>query len=116
MSQYLLSVHSDPDAAPPTPEAMAQAYQDVDAFNARLRAAGAWVFAGGLLPPSDATVVRVAEGRVTTTDGPVIVSGAQLGGFWIIEATDRDAAVAWAAEATAACRAPVEVRPFQDEP
>ena len=50
------------------------------------------------------------------TDGPFAETKEQLGGFWVIEAPDLDAALAWAAKATVACRAPVEVRPFQDEP
>ena len=48
------------------------------------------------------------------TDGPFPESKEQLGGFWIIEVADLDAALAWARKATVACAAPVEVRPFQD--
>ena len=51
-----------------------------------------------------------------TTDGPFAEAKEHLGGFWVIEAPDLDAALAWAGKATKACRAPVEVRPFQDEP
>ena len=50
------------------------------------------------------------------TDGPFAETKEQLGGFWVIEAADLDAALAWASKATVACRAPVEVRPFQDMP
>ena len=50
------------------------------------------------------------------TDGPFAETKEQLGGFWVIEAADLDAALAWARKATVACRRPVEVRPFQDEP
>ena len=50
------------------------------------------------------------------TDGPFAETKEQLGGFWIIEAPDLDAALEWAAKASAACMGPVEVRPFQDEP
>ncbi|MGZ4725412.1 MAG: YciI family protein, partial [Ilumatobacteraceae bacterium] len=77
---------------------------------------GAWVFAGGLHPASTSTVVRVTNGDVLTSDGPFAESKEQLGGFWIITAPDLDAALAWAREATVACQAPVEVRPFQDDP
>jgi hypothetical protein len=48
------------------------------------------------------------------TDGPFAESKEQIGGFWILELPDLDAALAWAAKATVACQAPVEVRPFQD--
>ena len=116
MTQYLLSVHMVEGAEPPSPEAMEQAYKDVDAFNEELKAGGSWVFAGGLHPASTATVVRIEDGEVLTTDGPFAETKEQLGGFWVIEAPDLDAALAVAAKATKACQAPVEVRPFQEEP
>lgn len=116
MTQYLLSVHMVEGEEPPPPEAMEGIYKDVDAFNEELKAGGAWVFAGGLHPASTATVVRVHEGEVLTTDGPFAETKEQLGGFWIIKAPDLDAALAWAAKATVACQGPVEVRPFQEEP
>ena len=74
------------------------------------------MFAGGLHPPAIATVVRAQDGEILTTDGPFAETKEQLGGFWIIDVPDLDAALAWAAKATVACRGPVEVRPFQDEP
>ena len=116
MTQYLMSVHMVEGEPEPTPEAMEQAYKDVDALNQQMRDAGVWVFAGGLHPATTATVVRVEEGEVLTTDGPFAETKEQLGGFWVIEASDLDAALAWAAKATRACLAPVEVRPFQDDP
>src|SRR6266487_2470790 len=70
MKQYLLSVHSVADSPLPPTEKMQQMYTDVAAFNTTLKAAGVWVFAGGLQPPSIATVVRVQDGDVLTTDGP----------------------------------------------
>ena len=116
MTQYLLSVHMIEGQEEPPPEVVEQAYKDVDALNEELKAEGAWVFAGGLHPASTATVVRVQDGDVLTTDGPFAETKEQLGGFWVIDAPDLDAALGWAAKATRACRAPVEVRPFQDEP
>jgi hypothetical protein len=116
MTQYLLAVYHSPDAPPPPPEEMQKAFDQVDAFNAELQAAGAWVFGGGLHPPDIATVVRVADGETITTDGPFAETKEQLGGFWIITAPDLDAALEWAAKGSAACMGPVEVRPFQDEP
>ena len=115
MTQYLLSVHHSPDAPPPPPEDMQKAFQQVDTFNQEVMAAGAWVFGGGLEPPDIATVVRTAGGDTVTTDGPFAESKEQLGGFWIIEAPDLDAALDWAAKGSAACMGPVEVRPFQAE-
>ena len=115
MKQYLLSVHGTHGEALPPAEVMQQMFEDVEKVNQEIRAAGAWVFAGGLTDPSDATVVRVEGGRALTTDGPFVETKEQLGGFWVIKAADLDAALAWAEKATAACGAPVEVRPFQDE-
>jgi hypothetical protein len=116
MKQYLLSVHSVEGEPTPSQEQMQQAYKAVDAFNEELKAAGAWVFAGGLHPPSTATVVRSQGGQVVTTDGPFAETKEQLGGFWIIKAADLDAALDWAARGSAACGGPVEVRPFQEPP
>jgi hypothetical protein len=116
MRQYLLAVHSVEGGEAPSSEVMQQTYQDVDAFNSELRAKGAWVFAGGLHPPDTATVVQVKDGQVVTTDGPFAETKEQLGGFWVIKADDLDAALAWAAKGSGACKNPVEVRPFQEEP
>jgi hypothetical protein len=115
MKQYMLSVHSVEGAPLPPPEEIQQAFRDVAAFNDELRSAGAWVFAGGLHPPSTATVVRVQDGDTLITDGPFAEGKEHIGGFWVIKAGDLDAALEWAAKATQACAAPVEVRPFQEE-
>lgn len=116
MTQYLLSVwHDDEyDVDFTDPEVQDQMAR-TGAFNDELRAAGAWVFANGLYPASSATVVRVNGGDVSMTDGPYAESKEQMGGFWVIEAADLDAALEWAGKATVACGAPVEVRPFHGE-
>ncbi len=115
MTQYLLSVHMVEGTPEPSPEAMAQMYKDVDAVNEEIKSAGAWVFAGGLHPANTATTVRIQDGEVLTTDGPFAETKEQLGGFWVINVPDLDAALSWAAKATRACQAPVEVRPFQED-
>ena len=115
MQQYMLSVHMVDGSPPRSPEAMQQLYQQVDAYNAELQASGSWVFGGGLDPPDAATVVRVNQGAVLTTDGPFAEGKEHIGGFWIIRAPDLDAAVAWAGKASLACEEPVEVRLFQEE-
>ena len=114
MRQYLLAVHMVEGEPTPPEDQIQQAYKAVDAFNAELQAAGKWVFAGGLHPPSTATVVRSQGGQVVTTDGPFAETKEQLGGFWVITAPDLDAALAWAAKGSEACGQPVEVRPFQE--
>jgi hypothetical protein len=115
MKQYMLAVYGNEDDAPPAPEVMQAMYRDVEAFNAELRAAGIWVFAGGLCPPSTATVVRTPDDEILTTDGPFAETKEHIGGFWIIKAADLDAALAWAAKGSKACAGAVEVRPFQEE-
>jgi hypothetical protein len=115
MKQYLLSVHLVEGEPTPSEAEIQQTYKAVDAVNDEIRSAGAWVFAGGLHPPSTATVVRTQGGQVVTTDGPFAETKEQLGGFWVIQAADLDAALDWAAKASAACGGPVEVRPFQDD-
>ena len=114
MQQYLLTVYQ-PDEPPP-PEIMAQMdtiMADVDAVNVELKAAGAWVFAGGLHPPTTATVVRASDGEVVMTDGPFTEGKEHVGGFTIIRAVDLDAALVWGRQLARATRLPVEVRPFQ---
>ena len=115
MKQYLLSVYVVDGEPAPSPEAMDKIYHDVDTVNAELKSAGAWVFGGGLHPRSSATVLRVNNDEVLTTDGPFAEGKEHIGGFWIIQAPDLDAALAWATKATRACASPVEVRPFEDE-
>jgi hypothetical protein len=115
MTQYLLSVYMIEGEPEPAPDVIEQMYKDVDAVNQQIKDAGAWVFAGGLHPANTATVVKASGDDILTTDGPFPETKEQLGGFWVIEAADLDAALAWAAKATVACRAPIEVRPFQDD-
>jgi hypothetical protein len=116
MTQYLISVFYEEGVEAPAEEEIQEIYADVDALNTKIKDAGAWVFGGGLHTPDTATVVRSADGEILTTDGPFAEAKEQIGGFWILEAQDLDEALAWASEATVACRGPVEVRPFQDEP
>ena len=114
MTQYMLSVYMGDTL--PSEDEMPAVFADVDRLNEEIKAAGVWVFAGGLHPADTATVVAAKAGEVVTTDGPYAETKEQLGGFWVIEAADLDAALAWASKATVACRGAVEVRPFQDEP
>jgi len=117
MTQYLLSVYvSDEEMANVAEADMQAAYAAVDVFNQELRDTGAWVFGGGLHPANTATVVRPKDGDAVVTDGPFAETKEYLGGFWIIEAPDLDAALAIAKKGSLACAGPVEVRPFQDEP
>jgi hypothetical protein len=116
MKQYLLGVCLvDDGTPPPSPEEIQPTYDRVAAFNAEVQAAGRWVFAGGLHPPSTATVVKSEGGETLIVDGPFAESKEYVGGFWVIQAEDLDDALSWAARGSEACGAPVEVRPFQED-
>lgn len=115
MKQYLLSVwHEEGEELPP-PDVLQQMFRDVDAFNQEIQADGTWVFGGGLHMPETATVVRYQDDEVLTTDGPFAEAKEHMGGFWVVQAPDLDAALALAARGAKACRGPVEVRPFQED-
>jgi hypothetical protein len=116
MSQYLLAVHHAGSGPDLSREEMEQSFADVESVNVQLRDSGAFVFAGGLLPPESASVVRESDGKFLVTDGPYTETKEHLGGFWVIEVPDMDEAMTWARRATVACRLPVEVRPFAAEP
>ncbi len=118
MTQYLLSVHSVAGEVrdPMTREQMQQSMQQVYALQEEMKSAGAWVFGGRLTEPDTATVVRMSGGEAMTTDGPFVEAKEHLGGFYIVEAQDLDAALDWASKTTAIIGAPIEVRPFWDEP
>jgi len=118
MRKYLLSVHSvaGEERDPMTDEEIQETTKQVMALQEEMKSAGAWVFGGRLHQPDTATVVRVSNGEVLTTDGPFIESKEHLAGFYIVEAADLDAALVWASRTTAIVGAPIEVRPFQDEP
>src|SRR5690349_5677312 len=115
MTQYMLSVWHTPDEVPPAADEMQQIFKDVDALNTEIQEAGQWVFGGGLEAPDTATVVDGRGTDAVVTDGPFAESKEQIGGFWIVELPDLDAAMALATRASAACRGKVEVRPFQAE-
>lgn len=117
MTQYLLSVHDDSETVGEIgPEQMQQMFADVDRFNRRLQGDGVWVYANGLMPAETATVVDGTGDRPVITDGPYLETKEHLGGFWIIDVPDLDAALKYAAEGSRACQGKVEVRPFQPEP
>ena len=116
MPKYLLSAHTVEGQArePMTDEEMRQFMERIGVVEDEMKSTGAWVFSGRLHEPDTATVVRESEGEVLTTDGPFAESKEHLGGFYIIEAENLDAALAWASKTTAAIKAPIEVRPFRD--
>ena len=117
MKQYQLTVCYPPGATQPPPEKLGKIIQDVNAVNEEMMAAGAWVFTGGLHPPSSATTVQVKEGELLITDGPFAEGKEHIGGICVINAEDLDAALLWARKlANAIPGVAIEVWPFQSQP
>jgi hypothetical protein len=114
MKQYLLSIYQ-PDGDPPPPAVLDKVMRDIDTVIQEIKASGAWVFNGGLHPPSTATVVRLRDGEVLLTDGPYAEGKEHVGGCLIIKAPDLDAALEWGRKAARAITLPIEVRPFQGD-
>jgi hypothetical protein len=113
MTHYLLSVHTnDEPSEPMTDEEMHRSHEQIGELEAEMKASEALVLSGRLHGPEAATVVRVADGDVITTDGPFLDAKEHIGGFYIIEADDLDAALGWASKTSAAIKMPIEVRPF----
>ncbi len=112
MTQYLVAIHHPDDYDPSVAEDEAMS-RDIDLLNDEMKAAGIRVFVGGLRPASNAKSLRArSNGEVHITDGPYLETKEHIGGFWVLEAADLDQALAWGRKAAIACRAPVEVRPF----
>jgi hypothetical protein len=110
----MLAAHTRQEDTVPalTDEEMKASWQRIQRVEADLKSANAWVFSARLHDPDTATVVRVSNGDVLTTDGPFAESKDHLGGFYVIEAADLDEALAWAAKVSEAIGNPIEVRPF----
>jgi hypothetical protein len=114
MKNYLLSIYQ-PDGAPPPDVDLDRVMRDVNALDEEMKAAGVWVFSDGLHPASTATVVRLEDGELLTTDGPYVEGKEHLGGCCIVRAPDLDAALGWGRRMAQATTLPVEVRPFQHD-
>ncbi len=111
MPNYLISIYQ-PDGDPPPPEVLGPIMERLGDWNRRLRAAGAWVFTAGLLPPGTATVLRVSGSEEIVTDGPFAEGKEHLGGFTVITAADLDVALDWARQVAEITTLPIEVRPM----
>ena len=86
------------------------------AYSEALRKAGVFKGTNRLQPSSVATTVRIANGKSQVLDGPYAESKEQLGGYYIIEVADLDAALSWAARCPASSHGVVEVRPLWSMP
>lgn len=112
MTKYLVAIHHSDDYDPAVSEDEAM-HRDIDSLNEEMVAAGVRIFVGGLHPASSAKSLRaLPDGQVLVTEGPHLQTSEHIGGFWVLEVANLDEALAWGRQAAAACRAPVEVRPF----
>jgi hypothetical protein len=115
MSQYLIAVYDQAGTRDRPAAEMTEIIDAVDVVNRKAMEAGIFVFAGGLHDQSATTTVDARSGKPEVTDGPYLESKEYLGGFWVIDVPDLDAALEWARDASVACRQPLEVRPFMEE-
>ena len=112
MTQYLVAIHHPDDYDPAVAEDDAMR-RDITALNVEMKAAGIRAFVGGLRSVRHARSLRLQpDGAVHITDGPYLETKEHVGGFWVLECADLDAALEWGRKAARACRAPVEVRPI----
>ena len=115
MPQFLVAIQH-PENYDPSLESEAM-MRDIHALNEEMEAAGARLFAGGLDSAAKAKSLRKQPGgEVVITDGPYLEAKEHVGGFWILDAADMEQALAWGRKAVVACRAPVEVRAFLENP
>lgn len=115
MKQYLISIFQPNfgEGQPPR-ETLDEIMKDVRAVREDMQRQGAWVFSGGLFPPSTATTIRVQNGAALTTDGPFAEAKEALGGFTIVQSADFDQVLRWARKLAEATGLPLEVRPFRE--
>jgi len=117
MTRYLLTIQQpDGEPSPAIAARLPTMDRELRAIVADLKQAGAWVFNGGLHPPSTATVLRLDNGEIVMTDGPYAEGKEHIGGLVIVDAPDLDVALAWGSRFTEVIGLPIEVRPFADEP
>jgi hypothetical protein len=113
MKKYLLSMYQPgTEGEMPPPDVLAKVMRDVGAIRNEMKAAGAWVFSGGLDAPGTATVLRLRKRDVLKTDGPFVESKEYVGGFTIVQVADLDEALKWAEKLLQVTGLPMEVRPF----
>ena len=111
--QYLLLLHAEEAGfGRMTPEQQQQGMAAYVAYTEALNKAGAYKGSNRLQFVSTATTVRVVDGKTQVLDGPFADSKEQLGGYFLIDVPDLDAALSWAARCPGASHGIVEVRPI----
>jgi hypothetical protein len=116
MPQYLIEVRNGPQTRSRPLEQMQPIWAAVSELNRQAMDDGIFVFAGGLETPSASTTVDPRSGTAVLSDGPYLETKEFVGGVWIIEVPDLDAALEWSKRAALACQEVLEVRPFMALP
>jgi hypothetical protein len=111
--KYVLLIYSNEAAMASAPEAaMGEMMAAYGAYSQAMAQAGVMVAGDRLRPSSAATTVRTSNGKTQVLDGPYAETKEQLGGYYIIEAPDLDAALSWAERCPGAAHGVIEVRPI----
>jgi len=112
--KYMLLIYDDEKAFHGmADEEKQKIYAEYGQLQQSMQAAGQFVSGSELQPVSTATLIRVRGGKPLVTDGPFAETREQLGGYFIVDAPDLDAAIALAARIPSARSGTVEVRPLQ---
>jgi hypothetical protein len=116
--QYLILIYdeatADPSPLPPDPVVWGEVLEQYNGYTTMLKETGAFVAGEALQPVTTATTLRQKDGQTITTDGPFAETKEGLGGFYLIEAADLDAALALAAQCPGIRFGSIEVRPIVD--
>jgi hypothetical protein len=113
--KYMLMIYGNEAAMHgATKEQFGQMYAAYGAYTEAMKKAGAWVAGDPLQPTATASTVRVADGKSKVVNGPYAETKEQLGGYYIIDVPDLDAALSWASRCPGASVGALEVRPLQD--
>lgn len=111
--QFMLLIHANEAAFAALPKDQAeQTLAAYTAYTQALEKAGALIGSNRLQPVASATTVRITQGKTHVLDGPYVEIKEQLGGYYLIEAPDLDAAIAWAARCPGAAHGTMEIRPI----
>jgi hypothetical protein len=115
--QYLLMIYGNEAGMLAAPKEMVtQMSAAYGAYTEAMKKAGVWVGGERLRPTSDATTVRVKDGKTQVLDGPYAETKEQLGGYYMIDVPDLDAALSWASRCPGASTGTMEVRPIWPMP
>ena len=111
--QFLLMIYGNEtgmlSASKETSERTMAAYK---AYTESMKKAGVYLGGNRLKPTTSATTVRASNGKTSVSDGPFAETKEQLGGYYLIDAPDADAALSWAARCPGAAQGAIEVRPI----